>query len=42
MRGGLFTSRAEAARFATLDHGQPRMAILVPYILELGMVASHG
>ena len=42
MRGGLFTSRAEAARFATLDHGQPRTAILVPYILELGTVASHG
>ena len=35
MRGGLFSSRTEAIRFATLDHGRPRAAVMVPYLLEL-------
>ena len=42
MRGGVFASRAEASRFATLDHGRPCTAILVPYTIELDAVPSHG
>jgi hypothetical protein len=42
MRGGVFASRAEASRFATLDHGRPCTAILVPYTIELDAVSTHG
>jgi hypothetical protein len=42
LRGGIFTSRAEASRFATLNHGRPCTAILVPYTIELEAVSNHG
>ena len=42
MRGGIFTSRAEASRFAMLDHGRPRVAVLVPYTIEFDAVHNHG
>lgn len=37
VRGGLFSSRAAAFRFATMDHGRPRAAIMVPYPLEFDL-----
>lgn len=40
MRGGLFSSRTDAIRFATLDHGRPRAAIMVPYLLEFDVRES--
>ena len=42
LRGGLFTSRAEATRFATLNHGRQYAAILVPYPIELETVSNNG
>ncbi len=35
VRGGLFSNRAQALRFATLHHGRPQVALLVPYGIEL-------
>ncbi|MCL2453546.1 MAG: hypothetical protein FWD08_07910 [Alphaproteobacteria bacterium] len=33
--GGLFVSRAEALRFAMQDNGDPRVVMMVPWVLEL-------
>jgi hypothetical protein len=42
MRGGLFSSRAEAFRFATLNHGRPRAALMVPYLIEFDFKKSSS
>ncbi len=34
IRGGLFSSRAQALRFATMRHGRPQVALLVPHWIE--------
>lgn len=34
IRGGLFSTRAQALRFATLHHGRPQVAMLVPHWIE--------
>ena len=41
LRGGLFTSRREALRFATLDHGRPQSAVLVPYPVEFDTTQTY-
>jgi hypothetical protein len=34
IRGGLFSNRADALRFATSHHGRPQVALLVPHWIE--------
>jgi len=34
IRGGLFSSRAQALSFATSHHGRPQVALLVPHWIE--------
>lgn len=42
LRGGLFTTRAEATRFATVNHGRACAAILVPYPIEREAGSNDG
>jgi hypothetical protein len=42
LRGGLFSSRDEALRLATREHGRPRMALMVaaPVEFDIGGPAA--
>jgi hypothetical protein len=47
MRGGVFSSQAEALRLATREHGRPRIALVVPTPMEFdlgdsALAASRG